>query len=81
MAPDRCGSLRGCNYFLALEPGANKNVGRRISAGAGYSDKGSAHVLSGVDGDFCLTKATFPPFFHKHENNPSSHPLFDGNES
>lgn len=48
--------------ILALEPGANKNVGRRISAGAGHSNKGSAHVLSGIDGD-SVRKGNVSPFF------------------
>lgn len=73
MAPNHCRSLRGCNYFLALQPGANKNVGRRISAGVGHSNKGSTHVLSGIDG-VLSHKDNVSPFLTNMETIPGLMP-------
>ena len=56
MAPDCCGSLRGCQHSSARKV----DVGRRISAGAGHNDKGAGHVLLGIEGDSVSQRNRFP---------------------
>jgi hypothetical protein len=79
MAPDRCGSLRGCNHFSAGAWSQQERWPKDPPQGRGTVTRDQLTCCQGLMG--ILSRRQRFLVFDKHENNSSSHLLFDDNES